>query len=131
MAGVQVGRVKAITLSNSFAEVTMNLDQTANVKTDSKASISFTGLMAQSFVAIDFGSPAAPRAAEDILLESVEQPDLGMLMTKLDNAASGVQNLTRSFSGEKDRQSARAIYRLPEEQPGQSHRYHQQYQNRF
>jgi phospholipid/cholesterol/gamma-HCH transport system substrate-binding protein len=101
MAGVQVGRVESISLSNSFAEVTMNLNRETEVKTDSKASISFTGLMAQSLVAIDFGSPSAPRAEDGATLESVEQPDLGMLMTKLDNVASGVQNLTRSFSGEK------------------------------
>jgi phospholipid/cholesterol/gamma-HCH transport system substrate-binding protein len=101
MAGVQVGRVQSITLSNADAEVTMNLNRDTNVKIDSKASISFTGLMAQSFVAIDFGSPSAPRAEDGATLESAEQPDLGMLMTKLDNVASGVQNLTRSFSGEK------------------------------
>ena len=101
MAGVQVGRVESISLSNSFAEVTMNLNREAAVKTDSKASISFTGLMAQSFVAIDFGTPSAPRAEDGATLESLEQPDLGTLMSKLDAVASGVQNLTRSFSGEK------------------------------
>ena len=31
----------------------------------------------------------------------MEQPDLQLLMTKLDNVATGVENLTRSFSGEK------------------------------
>lgn len=101
MAGVQIGRVESVALSNSYAEVTMNLNHDAVVKTDSKASISFTGLMAQDFVAIDFGTPTAPRAEDGAMLESVEQPDLGMLMTKLDAVASGVQNLTRSFSGEK------------------------------
>jgi len=100
MAGVQVGRVESITLSNTFAEVAMKLEKKI-VKTDSKASISFTGLMAQNFVALDFGSPSAPLAEDGTLLQSVEQPDLGLLMTKLDNAASGVENLTRSFSGEK------------------------------
>jgi len=101
MAGVQIGRVESISLSNSFAEVTLNLNRDASVKTDSKASIGFTGLMAQSFVAIDFGSAAAPRAEDGATLQSFEQPDFGMLMAKLDNVASGVENLTRSFSGEK------------------------------
>jgi phospholipid/cholesterol/gamma-HCH transport system substrate-binding protein len=34
-------------------------------------------------------------------LQTVEQPDLGVLMGKLDNVATGVENLTRSFSGER------------------------------
>jgi phospholipid/cholesterol/gamma-HCH transport system substrate-binding protein len=102
MAGVPIGRVESISLSNSFAEITMNLNpDRATVKTDSKASISFTGFMAQNFVSIDFGSPGAPRAEDGAMLASFEQPDLGTLMTKLDSVATGVENLTRSFSGEK------------------------------
>src|SRR5271157_388667 len=34
MAGVQIGRVESISLSNSFAEVTLNLNREAAVKTD-------------------------------------------------------------------------------------------------
>ena len=101
MAGVQIGRVDDISLSNSVAKVTMTLNEGASVRTDSKASIGFTGLMAQSFVSVDFGSPTAPLAADGATLESFEQPDLGMLMAKLDSVATGVENLTRSFSGEK------------------------------
>ncbi len=71
------------------------------MKTDTKARISFAGLMAQDYVSLDFGTPDAPRATEGIILQSVEQPDLQLLMTKLDDVATGVENLTRSFSGEK------------------------------
>jgi phospholipid/cholesterol/gamma-HCH transport system substrate-binding protein len=68
------------------------------VKTDSKATIKFTGLMGQNFVAIDFGSPDATRAGEGTLIASQEQPDLSAIMAKLDSAASGIQNLTKSFT---------------------------------
>jgi phospholipid/cholesterol/gamma-HCH transport system substrate-binding protein len=34
-------------------------------------------------------------------LDTVEQPDLSAIMTKLENVASGVQDLTKSFSPEK------------------------------
>lgn len=101
MAGVQVGTVENITLSNSFADVTMNLNRDAQVKTDSKASISFTGLMGQNFVELSFGTPPAPKAEDGATLQTEEKPDLSMLMTKLDAVATGVENLTRSFSGEK------------------------------
>jgi phospholipid/cholesterol/gamma-HCH transport system substrate-binding protein len=101
MAGVTIGGVTKIILTNSMAEVTMNLNREADVRTDTKASINFAGLMAQDYVSLDFGSADAPHATEGIILQSVEQPDLQLLMTKLDNVATGVENLTRSFSGEK------------------------------
>jgi phospholipid/cholesterol/gamma-HCH transport system substrate-binding protein len=100
MAGVPVGSVQKIQLTNGMAEVTMDLDRSSEVKTDSKASVNFTGLMAQNYISLDFGTPEAPSATDGIVLQSVERPDLDMLMSKLDNVATGVENLTRSFSGE-------------------------------
>jgi phospholipid/cholesterol/gamma-HCH transport system substrate-binding protein len=101
MAGVRVGRVENIALTNGLADVTMIMNKEADVTTDSKASISFTGLMSQNYVAIQFGTAGAPKAEDGTILESVEQPDLGQIFTKLDKVATGVENLTRSFSGEK------------------------------
>jgi len=102
MAGVEVGRVESIVLTtNGLADVTLNLRRDALVKTDSKATIRFTGLMAQSYVSIDFGTAKGLRAEEGAQLDTTEQPDLSVLMTKLDNVATGVENLTRSFSGER------------------------------
>jgi phospholipid/cholesterol/gamma-HCH transport system substrate-binding protein len=101
MAGVHVGRVQSIVLTNAAADVTMNLNRDADVKTDSKASLNFTGLMSQNYVSIDFGTPDAPKAEDGAVLQTTEQPDLGEIFTKLDNVATGVENLTRSFSGEK------------------------------
>jgi phospholipid/cholesterol/gamma-HCH transport system substrate-binding protein len=101
MAGVRVGRVESIILSNSLADVKMNLSRNADVRTDSKAGVSFTGLMAQNFVDIGFGTPAAPRAEEGAILQTLEQPDMGQLFRRLDSVAAGVENLTRSFSGEE------------------------------
>ncbi|HEX3717445.1 MAG TPA: MlaD family protein [Verrucomicrobiae bacterium] len=101
MAGVPIGSVQKIQLTNGMAEVTVDLDRSSEVRTDSRARVGFTGLMAQNYVSIDFGTPDAPPATDGIILQTVDQPDLEDLMTKLDNVASGVENLTRSFSGEK------------------------------
>lgn len=101
MAGVPIGRVEKIRLTNDSVRVTMKLNPRAVVKTDSKATVKFTGLMGQNFVAIDFGSPTAPRVENDFLLTSIEQPDFSTMMAKLDNVATGVENLTKSFTGDK------------------------------
>jgi phospholipid/cholesterol/gamma-HCH transport system substrate-binding protein len=98
MAGVEIGRVETITLADQKVKVTMKLNSDAVVKTDSKAVIKFTGLMGQNFVAIDFGSPDAPRAVDGLVLSTEEQPDLNAIMAKLDNATTGIENLTKSFT---------------------------------
>lgn len=101
MAGVEIGRVEKIVLSDSKVEVTMKLHPEAFVKTDSHATIKFAGLMGQNFVAIDFGTPDAKRLEDDQFITTTEQPDLSAIMTKLDNAAAGIANVANSFSGDK------------------------------
>src|SRR5580700_1707344 len=55
MAGVQIGRVDKIEIEDSKVRVTMAINVDAPVKTDSMATIKFTGLMGQNFVNVDFG----------------------------------------------------------------------------
>ena len=100
MAGVEVGHVKEIRLAENKVEVVINVNRDADVKTDSKASIKFVGLMGQNYVALTFGSTGAPEATSGALLETEEQADLNSLMVKLQNVAEGVEGLTRNFSGE-------------------------------
>ena len=99
MAGVEIGRVDSIKLANEKVRVTLKVRQAdAEVRTDSKATIKFTGLMGQNFVALDFGSATAPRAVEGAILSTTEQPDLSAIMTKLDGVAGDIQGLAKSFT---------------------------------
>ena len=103
MAGVEIGRVDEIGLANEKVRVTMKIKKELNkrpvdLKTDSKATIKFTGLLGQNFVAVDFGTPGAPRAVEGAILSTAEQPDLSAIMAKLDNVAGDIQGLTKSFT---------------------------------
>ena len=101
MAGVEIGRVDKIALAENKVNVVMKLRPDAVVKTDSKATIKFTGLMGQNFVAIGFGSPDAPKVEPGAILETTEQPDLSAIMAKLDDAAAGIKRVGDSFSGDK------------------------------
>src|SRR3954462_6179872 len=99
MAGVEVGRVDKIELANEKVRVTLKIKKgDAELKTVSKATIKFTGLLGQNFVALDFGSPNAPKAVEGAILSTAEQPDLSAIMTKLDTVAGDIQRLTKSFT---------------------------------
>lgn len=101
MGGKSVGRVESILLTNQLVEVTMKLTTPEFVRTDSQARIQFAGLLGQNYVDLSFGSPTAPLVQPGTILETVPQPDLGSLMAKLENVATGVENLTQSFSGDQ------------------------------
>lgn len=100
MAGVDVGHVEKIQLATNKVEVVMSINKKAAVKTDSKASIKFVGLMGQNYISVTFGSATAPKVTPNTLIDSEEQADLNSLMVKLQGVAEGVQGLTKNFSGE-------------------------------
>ena len=102
MAGVEIGRVEAIGLTtNGNVKVTLKVAANSMVKTDSTASIRFAGLMGQNFVAVDFGSASAGLADNDTHLRTAEQPDISSIMQRIDSVAQGMENMTKSFSGDK------------------------------
>lgn len=100
MAGVQIGRVGRIAIEDNKVRVTMAINADAPVKTDSSASIRFTGLMGQNFVNVEFGSTSAPHIIDGSVLATVEQPDLNSIMAKLNDAAGGIQNAMKGFTGD-------------------------------
>ena len=100
MAGVEIGRVENVELVGNRAKVTMKINGKYEVKTDAIATIKFTGLMGQNFVSVDGGTSEAPKILQGGTLQTYEQPDLSSIMVKLENVASGVEGLTKSFSPE-------------------------------
>ena len=101
MAGVEIGRIQGIQLTNNRVLVMMKVRPAAEVKTDSIATIKFMGLLGQNFVAIDFGTPRGELLKDNQYVATAEQADLSAMMQKIDNVASGVENLTKSFTGFK------------------------------
>jgi phospholipid/cholesterol/gamma-HCH transport system substrate-binding protein len=101
MAGVEVGRVHEVDLTNELVRVTMKIKKKeAQIKTDSQATIKFTGLMGQNFVAIDFGTAASPRAISGFTLTTAEQSDLNGLIAKLEATAEEVRSRSKDLSTE-------------------------------
>ncbi|MGO8677222.1 MAG: MlaD family protein [Limisphaerales bacterium] len=103
MAGKEIGRVDDISLqeTNNKVLVTIKVNSKVLVRTDSSVSIKFTGLVGQNFVSVDFGSPNSPKALEGTLLRTLDTPDMSEIMAKIDNVAGNIENLTKSFTGEK------------------------------
>ena len=101
MAGVQVGRVDKIGFADNLVEVTMKINRDAVVRTDSKATIKFLGLLGQNYIALDFGTTNGVPAQEGATLSTAEQADLSALMAKLDSVAAGVDGMAKNLGGIK------------------------------
>lgn len=103
VGGIPVGAVKSIGWSEQNpgkVEITLRINEGVPIKTDSVAQIRFQGLLGSQFIALSFGSPKAPKIDDNAILESQDLPDLGDLMERMESVASGVENMTKTFSGD-------------------------------
>src|SRR5262245_10815230 len=64
MGGVEIGEVKHLDLTNNRVAVSLKIRQSAHVRTDSKATVRFAGLLGQNYVSLSFGSSGAPEVTE-------------------------------------------------------------------
>lgn len=98
LAGVTVGNVKEVTVGPKgnvlviFEVVGKYRDQ---VRTDSRASIGFQGLLGEKSLDLSTGSPAKPPLPPEALLEVVEPLDLTEMLAR---AAPGFENLQKILS---------------------------------
>lgn len=100
LAGVAIGEVRRVAIEDNRVAVTMRVRADAGVRTDSRATVRFAGLMGQNYVSLSFGTPAAPVVTEGTELEAETVPDLSQIMAKLDAAAASVGNITNLFGGD-------------------------------
>lgn len=100
MSGVPIGRVENIDFAENKVKVTLKIENGRTVKTDARARVQFAGLMGQNFISLTMGTPASPAFADGGVIETEEQADFSVIMQKLDNVATGIENVTKSFSGD-------------------------------
>lgn len=99
MAGKQIGRVQAIEFADRKILVRMKItDDSAVVRDDSVATIKFSGLLGQNYVAVGFGTEKGVAVTSGSELQTAAQPDMGEILAKIEGVASGVQRLTDNLS---------------------------------
>jgi phospholipid/cholesterol/gamma-HCH transport system substrate-binding protein len=84
LSGVEVGKVKKITLSGQNVAVKISVEKNVVLKDDSIASINMTSLLGSTYVGITFGSPGSRVLSDGGVLLSSKPVDFNSLVTKLD-----------------------------------------------
>ena len=100
LAGVPVGEVRRIDIEDNRVAVTMRVRPDAGIRTDSRATVRFAGLMGQNYISLSFGSAGSPPVSSGTELEAETLPDIAQIMAKLDSAVGSVSSITNIFGGD-------------------------------
>lgn len=102
MAGKEVGRVSDIQFDEDRLVVHLKItDRKARIRTDSTATIKFSGLLGQNYVAVDFGTSRGEVLKDGALVQTVDPKDVNELISKLDGVAGDIKKITANLSDVK------------------------------
>jgi phospholipid/cholesterol/gamma-HCH transport system substrate-binding protein len=108
LAGMKAGRVDGVRIENGLVRVTMNIDQSFEVKKDSVARLDFRALSGDRFVSVSLGTPTAKRAEPGDTIEGETPASFTDVVDKLAVVADSVTDLM----GDLDRSSERLLTNL-------------------
>ena len=114
IAGVEVGRVRKISLENGKALVVLRINSDVRLTKDAKAIIRTKGILGDKYVELIQGSPSAPPLKEgDRIVKTVPTTDMDSLLITLEEVAKNINRLTNSLAnvvgGEKGEASLNSI----------------------
>ncbi|MFO7717677.1 MAG: MlaD family protein [Thermodesulfobacteriota bacterium] len=99
IAGIDVGQVKSIGLSQGKAELTLALNQDVDVPADVQAVIRTRGMLGDKFVELRGGSSGMPELEEGQRITRSSSPeDLDQLLQKVGQIADDISTVSRSVS---------------------------------
>ncbi|MDH4227180.1 MAG: MlaD family protein [Deltaproteobacteria bacterium] len=99
IAGVKVGRVKAIALENNKARMVLRIIPEVGIGKDFMAALRSKGLLGEKYVELIPGSPDAPLLADGDEIINVERhQDIDKLVGTLSSVADDIKQISQSLS---------------------------------
>ena len=98
IAGVEVGRVKEISLSENKARVVLRIRPLIYVPKDSKAIIRTKGILGDKYVEIKPGKSSETLEPNSTITEVITPMDLDLMVSKLTTIMDEIQTITNSLS---------------------------------
>lgn len=112
IAGVEVGRIRKIGIENNQVRVDFYVDDKADIKTDSVASVRQTNLLGGTFLGLDFGSPDSKSLPPGSVVQTRGSSDFDQLITNLDKNQERVFGSLGNLINENGEPLANAIVRM-------------------
>lgn len=114
IAGVEVGKVRRISLEKGKALVVLRINSNVKLTKDVKAIIRTKGILGDKYIELIQGSPSAPELkGGDRIVKTAPTTDMDALMNTIGEVAKNINELTNSlanvFAGEKGEASLRSI----------------------
>lgn len=99
VAGVEVGRVREISLKNNKAHLTLEIKPGVRVNKDFTAVLKTKGLLGEKYLELIPGSPNAPALKDgDEVTRTMTYTDMDKLITSLSDVSVDIKNVTESLS---------------------------------
>lgn len=98
MAGIQIGEVTAIMLDHGRARVVMRISKKVPLAADSAAYIRTRGVLGDKYLAIEPGSPQAPKLTDGQQITKARVPtDLDQVMARIGEVADNIKDITAAL----------------------------------
>src|SRR3989304_499001 len=98
-AGVEIGRITDISLTDRKAKLTINLPYHIKIRKDAKAYVKMESLLGEKFLEIDPGTTGtAELKAGDEILQGAPPPDMDKLIVQLNSIAADIKSITQPIS---------------------------------
>jgi len=98
MAGIQIGQVKQIMLDQGRARVVMLISKDVPLASDVTALIRTRGVLGDKFIALEPGTPSAPKLKQGQRIVRAEVPtDLDRVMSRIGEVADNIKDITDSL----------------------------------
>jgi len=115
VAGIEVGRVRAITLEEGRARLALEIAGPVKIPADTVASIKSRGVLGDKYVDLSGGSPDSPDLADGgVLARSDRSADLEVLFQKVGQIADDIGVVAKSvsnvFGGPQGEQNLRLTF---------------------
>ena len=113
IAGVEIGKVDAISLEGLKAKVTMHLPLKVQLPLGSKVYVKSAGLLGEKYIEISPGTSTEFIKANTLVEEGGPSADVDRVLTQLSTIGGDIQKVTRSLSnvlgGEEGEQSIKEL----------------------
>jgi phospholipid/cholesterol/gamma-HCH transport system substrate-binding protein len=122
IAGVQVGKVKSISLDGTVAKTTLLIKDSVKIPVDSGIAIKSFGILGDKYIDISAGKSSVDAKSGDELKNVVTYADYDQIFQNVSVAAKNIGDTMEQFKGivsEKDKQNLRATIDNMETASGQ------------